>query len=85
MQLTEFYSKMDELHNHLNRLWVYFENITDEINSNTSTSNANSAIKCKRKYTGLRGQPKLEVSKRQMEYLRELCFSVYLLGASKKK
>lgn len=38
VQLTDFCSKMDELHNRLNRLRVYLENITDEINCNTSTS-----------------------------------------------
>lgn len=55
VQLNDFCSKMDELHNHLNRLRVFLENITDEINSNTSASNANSAIESERKYTGLRG------------------------------
>ena len=46
------------------------------------------AHQCKREYTGMRGQPKLEVSKGQIQFLRELHFPwvriAELLGISTK-
>jgi len=62
---------MDELSTHLTRLRVYFENMADYLSEDTVNVPARM---CKREYTGMRGQPKLEVSKRQIKFLRELHF-----------
>ena len=69
----------------MTRLRIYFENITDALRESTFNY---SALPCERIYTGLSGQPKLDVSKRQIELLRELHFPwvriAELLGVSTK-
>ena len=85
LEMERFHRIMDELCTHLTRLRIYFENITDALRESTFNY---SAFPCERIYTGLSGQPKLDVSKRQIELLRELHFPwvriAELLGVSIK-
>ena len=71
LQMANFHGNLDELSTHLARLPVYFENMADYLNEDTVNVPAH---QCKREYTGMRGQPKLEVSKGQIQFLRELHF-----------
>ena len=57
---------MDELSTHLTGLRIYFENMADYLKEDTVNVPAH---QCKREYTGMRGQPKLEVSKGQSQFL----------------
>ena len=83
--MGNFYSNMDQLSLYLTRLQVYFENIADDLSESTLNVPAH---QCKRNYTGTRGQPKFKVSKRQIQFLRELHFPwvriAELLGISTK-
>lgn len=85
LEMANFHSNMDELSTHLARLRIYFENMADYLREYTVSGPAH---QCKREYTGMRGQPKLEVSKRQIQFLRELHFPwvriAELLGISTK-
>ena len=85
LEMANFHSNMDELSTHLARLRIYFENMADYLREDTVSGPAH---QCKREYTGMRGQPKLEVSKRQILFLRELHFPwvriAELLGISTK-
>jgi len=76
---------MDDLFTHLTRLLIYFENMADYLSEDTVNVPAQ---QCKREYTGMRGQPKLEVSKTQIQFLCELHFPwvriAELLGISTK-
>ena len=85
LEMANFHRNMDELSTHLTRLRVYFENMADYLNEDTVNVPAH---QCKREYTGMRGQPKLEVSKEQIQFLRELHFPwvriAELLGISTK-
>ena len=85
LEMANFHSNMDELSTHLARLRIYFENKADYLREDTVSGPAH---QCKREYTGMRGQPKLEVSKRQIQFLRELHFPwvriAELLGISTK-
>ena len=66
LEMEHFHCNMDELSTHLTRLRVYFENIAYDLSENTLNE---PPCQCERKYTGMRGQPKLEVSKRQIQFL----------------
>ena len=83
--MANFHRNMDELSTYLTRLRVYFENMADYLNEDTVNVPAH---QCKREYTGMRGQPKLEVSKEQIQFLCELHFPwvriAELLGISTK-
>ena len=85
LEMANFHSNMDELSTHLTRLRVYFENMADSLSEDTVNGPANQR---KREYTGMRGQSKLEVSKRQIQFLQELHFPwvriAELLGISTK-
>ena len=85
LEMENFHRNMDELSTHLTRLRIYFENMADYLNEDTVNVPAH---QCKREYTGMRGQPKLEVSKGQIQFLRELHFPwvriAELLGISTK-
>ena len=85
LEMENFHSNMDELSLYLTRLRVYFENMADDLSENTLNVPAH---QCERNYTGMRGQPKFEVSKRQVQFLRELHFPwvriAELLGISTK-
>ena len=85
LEMENFHSNMDELSLYLTRLRVYFENMADDLSGNTLNVPAH---QCERNYTGMRGQPKFEVSKRQIQFLRELHFPwvriAELLGISTK-
>ena len=85
LEMDIFHSNMDELSTCLTRLRVFFENMAGDL---SESSRDVSAYQCERNYTGMRGQPKFEVSKRQIEFLRELHFSwvriAELLGISTK-
>ena len=85
LEMDIFHSNMDELSTCLTRLRVFFENMAGDL---SESSRDVSAYQCERNYTGMRGQPKFEVSKRQIEFLRELHFSLVriaeLLGISTK-
>ena len=76
---------MDELSTCLNQLRSFFQNLINDLQDQmpyTPTYN------CQSIYTGRRVQPPLEISKRQIECLRELHFSwtklAELLGISTK-
>ena len=85
LEMGNFYSNMDQLSLYLTRLRVYFENIADDLSESTLNVPAH---QCERNYTGTRGQPKFKVSKRQIQFLRELHFPwvriAELLGISTK-
>lgn len=85
LEMEDFHRNMDELSTHLTRLRIYFENMADELSENTLNV---PTCQCERNYTGMRGQPKLEVSKRKIQFLRELHFPwvriAELLGISTK-
>ena len=85
LEMANFHRNMDELSTHLTRLRAYFENMADYLNEGTVNA---SVHKCEREHTGMRGQPKLEVSKEQIQFLRELHFPwvriAELLGISTK-
>ena len=76
---------MDGLSTHLTKLLIYFENMADYLSEDTVNVTAQ---QCNREYTGMRGQPKLEVSKTQIQFLCELHFPwvsiAELLGISTK-
>ena len=67
LEMANFHRNMDELSTHLTRLRVYFENMADYLNEDTVNVPAH---QCKREYTGMRGQPKLEVSKEQIQFVK---------------
>ncbi|XP_028418442.1 uncharacterized protein LOC114543789 [Dendronephthya gigantea] len=83
--MENFYNDMDELSTYLNRLRTFFQNT---INGLQDQITCTPAYSCARIYTGMRGQPRIEISKRQIECLRELHFSwtkiAELLGISLK-
>ena len=85
LEMNSFHRNMDELCTYLTRLRVYFENMAGDLSENTLHVSAHT---CERNFTGMKGQPKFEVSKRQIEFLRELRFSwvriAELLGISTK-
>ena len=67
LEMGNFYSNMDQLSLYLTRLRVYFENIADDLSESTLNVPAH---QCERNYTGIRGQPKFKVSKRQIQFLQ---------------
>ena len=83
LEMEDFLESMNELSSYLTRLTLFFENLADELNDNMIDLSFN---ECERIYTGIKGQPKFQVSKRQIEFLRELHFSwtriAELLGIS---
>ena len=85
LEMANFHSNMNELSTHLTRLRVYFENMAHHLSENTLNM---AAHQCEREYTGMRGQPKFEVSKRQIHFFRDLHFPwvriAELLGISTK-
>ena len=85
LEMNSFHRNMNELCTYLTRLRVYFENMEGDLSENTLHVSAHT---CERNYTGMKGQPKFEVCKRQIEFLRELHFSwvriAELLGISTK-
>ena len=85
VEMETFYNAMAELSAYLTRLRIYFQNLASELRERTDDV---SPCQCDRVYTGMTGQPKYQVSKRQIECLRELPFSwtriAQLLGISTK-
>ena len=71
-EMANFHSNMYELSTHLTRLRVYFENMAHYLSENTLNM---AAHHCKREHTGIRGQPKFEVSKRQMQFIQFVSFT----------
>lgn len=87
LQMERFHRDMEELSNNLTRLRVFFENRGDELNSNAVPLN-DLVYRSQRTYTGRKGQPKFDVAKGQIEFLRDMHFSwekiAELLGISTK-
>lgn len=85
VEMETFYNAMAELSAYLTRLRIYFQNLASELRERTDDV---SPCQCDRVYTGMTGQPKYQVSKRQIECLRELHFwwtrIAQLLGISTK-
>ena len=83
LEMEDFLEMMNELSAYLTRLTIFLENLADELSDNMVDLSFN---ECERMYTGMKGQPKFQVSKRQIEFLRELHFSwtriAELLGIS---
>lgn len=74
LQMERFHRDMEELSNNLTRLRVFFENRGDELNSNAVPLN-DLVYRSQRTYTGRKGQPKFDVAKGQIEFLRDMHFS----------
>ena len=72
LEMEDFLEMMNELSAYLTRLTIFLENLADELSDNMVDLSFN---ECERMYTGMKGQPKFQVSKRQIEFLRELHFS----------
>ena len=85
IDMENFYNDMDELSTYLNRLRIFLQNLINDLQDQVAHT---PAYNCNRVHTGMRGQPRLEISKRQIECLRELHFSwtkiAELLGVSTK-
>ena len=63
LEMANFHSNMNELSTHFTSLRVYLENMAHHLSENTLNM---AAHQCKREYTGMKGQPKFEVAKRQI-------------------
>jgi hypothetical protein len=72
IDMSNFYNDMDELSTYLNRLRIFLQNLINDLQDQVAHT---PAYNCNRVHTGMRGQPGLEISKRQIECLRELHFS----------
>ena len=85
IDMENFYNDMDELSTYLNRLRIFLQNLINDLQDQVAHT---PAYNFNRVHTGMRGQPRLEISKRQIECLRELHFSwtkmAELLGVSTK-
>ena len=87
LQMERFHRDMEHLSSNLTRLRVFFENRGDERNSNAVPLN-DLVYRSQRTYTGTKGQPKFDVAKGQIEFLRDMHLSwekiAELLGISTK-
>lgn len=72
--MERFHRDMKELSRNLTRLRVFFENRGDELNSNAVPLN-DLVYRSQRTCTGTKGQPKFDVAKGQIEFLRDMQFS----------
>jgi hypothetical protein len=83
--MENFYNDMDELSTYLNQLRIFLQNLINDLQDQVART---PAYNCNMVHTGMRGQSRLEISKRQIECLRELHFSwtkiAELLGVSTK-
>ena len=72
IDMENFYNEMEELSSYLNRLKTFFQNLINDLQDQIDYT---PAYTFGRVYTGRRGQPRFDISKRHIEFLRELHFS----------
>ena len=70
LKMEHFFSDMEELSSYLTRLRVFFENRSDELNSNVNVNDSDH--RCERTYTGTKGQPRFHIG--NIEFLRDMHF-----------
>ena len=66
--MDNFYNEMDELSSYLNRLKAFFQNLINDLQDQIDYTPAYTFSGV---YTGRRGQPRFDISKRHIEFLRE--------------
>ena len=70
--MENFYNEMEALSSYLNRLKTFFQNLINDLQGQIDYTPAYTFSSV---YTGRRGQPRFDISKRHTEFLRELNFS----------